>query len=724
MRKISVLAVFLGFFLAFTLPYSVNAQPYLSHKTDDIGIYRACSEFELNNFKELPKIDDKMVSIKQKTEIIGGIKTGEWFFKYNEPFMEKTIDKIKITPNVTCFKNLTCYTENITEYTFKDVQRIRTLWLSYADFISKAKSISTIKDQQIQLVKYCANIEREWTEKGFEISVDIIPEFAGVSYPVYAWWNSSWSYYKTITIENINPSKILYANYTINISLDTSDLGKFQADCDDVRIVYKDAIELDRNITKCTTMFSQVWFALQDNISASSNDTDYKVYYGNPATTAGPKDRNNVWNVVPWLYGNQTMLYFMEDNYTRNLTDSGFWDNNASQWTYFYPNEGYKESLEVGCLFGQCRNFIDAPANYEYAVNNDGSNPELDTGTGDFSVAFWIKNEMNYYDLRLLVDWRFYPGELGGTIYYQADETLYGEINGPGAGSFGCDATTVMSLDKWYHAVMVANQSACYIYIDGVMDGGAIGIAQGDLFTPASGIFIGDRADSTNADFVGVLDNFMWFDRALTQNEIIRMYHNPNNPQTYLSSEGSSGPAPYLDTQLIAPMDGFNSSSGDIGFQFNFSSSCATATCQLFVNSTGYGINWSADNATTTTIMNNATFGIGLYDWFVICNCTALSDASDNWTLNVTGYTVIPVILAPNFSVSAKFCYNEHYLYVAEPCTGNCSIFQYLIYCQNGCSNSTIIGLGEAGCIESDLLLLFLAFLVIIAFLISIRWLQ
>jgi len=69
----------------------------------------------------------------------------------------------------------------------------------------------------------------------------------GIKFDDWAWWNGDYDYYKQLTITpNIYD---VYNGTTINLTMDTATLisaGKMQNDCDDLRIVYNDEIELDR----------------------------------------------------------------------------------------------------------------------------------------------------------------------------------------------------------------------------------------------------------------------------------------------------------------------------------------------------------------------------------------------------------------------------------------------------------------------------------------------
>lgn len=113
------------------------------------------------------------------------------------------------------------------------------------------------------------------------------------------WWNSNWSYAQTITI-GVGPNTPLngYNGYSVRLLVDTTDPTRFQAGCDDLRIVYWNGIanlEIDRDTYNCGAATTEVWFALQADIAANSSDSNYFLYYGNPSAGSPPADRSLVY---------------------------------------------------------------------------------------------------------------------------------------------------------------------------------------------------------------------------------------------------------------------------------------------------------------------------------------------------------------------------------------------------------------------------------------------
>ncbi len=126
-------------------------------------------------------------------------------------------------------------------------------------------------------------------------------------------------------------------------------------------------------------------------------------------------------------------------------------------------------------------------------------------------------------------------------------------------------------------------------------------------------------------------------------------------------------------------------------FTFNFTGENASASCELFINDTSFGVNSSVLNNTNTGIYANASISDGAKNWYV--NCTNGSTTmSDIWFLNVdttnpvvnityptaTNYTTAPTTL--NFTYTETNCENAWYSndsgvtnYSVQACTSNFS---------------------------------------------------
>jgi hypothetical protein len=117
------------------------------------------------------------------------------------------------------------------------------------------------------------------------------------------WWNQSYGYRKRITVVN-NVASSLSSGYSVYLTENTASLmsaGKMLSGGNDLRILYWNAtssiwIELNRDVVNINTALTKVWFKTQKDISASSSDSNYYIYYGNPSAVNPPANRRNVYD--------------------------------------------------------------------------------------------------------------------------------------------------------------------------------------------------------------------------------------------------------------------------------------------------------------------------------------------------------------------------------------------------------------------------------------------
>jgi hypothetical protein len=114
------------------------------------------------------------------------------------------------------------------------------------------------------------------------------------------WWNTNYDYRRQITIVN-NAASTLDTGYSVCVTMDTASLfseDKMRPNGRDLRVAYlSDSIwsELDRDVIDVNSASTQIWFKTQASIEASSADSNYYVYYGNPSSGSPPADKSNVY---------------------------------------------------------------------------------------------------------------------------------------------------------------------------------------------------------------------------------------------------------------------------------------------------------------------------------------------------------------------------------------------------------------------------------------------
>jgi len=119
------------------------------------------------------------------------------------------------------------------------------------------------------------------------------------SAPALADW-SDWDYSAQLDVRN-NATALLPSGYTVSFVLDTQSLvslGQMQANCADLRVTHNDGgteSELDRLVEGCNTSATTVTFRTQAEVGIGSTDTDYRLYYSNPAAANPPQNPSNVY---------------------------------------------------------------------------------------------------------------------------------------------------------------------------------------------------------------------------------------------------------------------------------------------------------------------------------------------------------------------------------------------------------------------------------------------
>jgi len=143
-------------------------------------------------------------------------------------------------------------------------------------------------------VRFCSDFTREKTSKGWEISIDHVPEFAGMSYPEYIWWNSSYS--NRTCWKVTNPYASAETNITFKFYLNMSTFTMASENCTDVEWGNQTSGLGYWNSTGCnnTGQVNTTWWVNAPTV-ATNNETKLCMYYnssdddtpGADITTAG-----------------------------------------------------------------------------------------------------------------------------------------------------------------------------------------------------------------------------------------------------------------------------------------------------------------------------------------------------------------------------------------------------------------------------------------------------
>ena len=199
------------------------------------------------------------------------------------------------------------------------------------------------------------------------LSVDVSPQNNFVSLssdagPGGTWWDNRYSYREKLTVTA--GTVAVPAGYSVSVSFNHASLvtgGKSLASGNDLRVVYWTGsawTELDRALDAASAWNSaatKIWFKSQPAILASSSDSGYYLYYGNPSAASPPANPANIY-------------LFFDDFETGGLSkwtvESGLWQTatdqaHAGTYALKYPAESsgdrYLSALpvlnEVGVYF-------------------------------------------------------------------------------------------------------------------------------------------------------------------------------------------------------------------------------------------------------------------------------------------------------------------------------------------------------------------------------------
>ena len=633
-------SAYMGLFIALVLVSAgilpaVNASPELVHLYDELDVFRGCSYYDLTGFDSLKQFDEMTLYMDKVNTVSGAPSTGRWEYEYTRKVLE-TDERWDCTLVPDIWPNMTPRLVDSCKLIKTPVVREYTEWLDFVKFIMGPGSDHT--SIPVQRVRYCAAITPVIGKAGASYSIDVIPKFDGVTYSHLNWWNATWIFRRTINISNPNATDILYANWTINISIDTTDTIRFMANCSDLRIVCNDTYEIARNVTGCRTSSTQVWFSLQSNISAGSSNTDCSVYYGNQYATspsATLTDYRNVFGGIYWqMMQNVTAIYPMEWYNTSVINDTivPMDDGRESKQT------GYK--AKTGGLWGESVHFT-APG--AAARDNDYDIPAAAkmnlSKSKDFAISMWVMlNASNWAGQQLLLDGRYAASEYGIYLEQLSTGKLLLGINGPGVGYVACDtsaAVTPLLNFTWTHVLALGNQSACSIYVNGNNASYGSGTAQGTFADPGYSIHVGDRYDSaSDGDFQGWIDNLVFMNRTLSALDIDMLYYYPAHPPATLSAEEAG--AGYAT--LTSPANTtYPTSTTAIPITWSV---IGNKTCSTASYSFNGGANVTIGCANSTLDVSDIGEALNLFEFFVTFTDGTTDDTHVYFTLYYAAYNL------------------------------------------------------------------------------------
>jgi len=204
-------------------------------------------------------------------------------------------------------------------------------------------------------------------------------------------------------------------------------------------------------------------------------------------------------------------------------------------WWKFDETSGTDADDTVGTTDGTLENGAgwDASGKLNGALDLDGDNDvvevvdddTLDVGADDsVTFAIWFKatgDDENQY---------LFSKDDSGDKYYlklESDGDLKAVIDEDGAGK---SATLTVSGnyddDAWHHVVIVVNRTSdiMYIYVDGNQEGSDNDISNVGDISNSGNLYIGAKDSSGTDEFGGLIDEFRFYDEALSSSQVTALY--------------------------------------------------------------------------------------------------------------------------------------------------------------------------------------------------------
>ena len=321
---------------------------------------------------------------------------------------------------------------------------------------------------------------------------------------VDAWWDSSWNYYKTISVQNTNATDAAPIQ-TATFTMDTQTLisaGKMQSDCDDLRILLNDTTELDRYIEGCNTATTNISFKLSESIPASTTSTNYSVYYGNAGAGAGESNWTNIF------------MQPVDEN-----TIVSLWFEEASGAIYDHTPNSVDWSVSGNPTYQAANGLVG------YSMDFDGSGDYIDNST-DFPDLVALNTAGS-------IEFGVYQDAKSGTdyIYNFGNDTssyVYALVNPDGGtklrlvcGGLGADtAVGVFNSATLYNITITWDSTSCTLYVNGVSKATVSTVSHS--WDTLNDWTIGRYLGASGYEFSGKIDEFRISNTARTVNSYER----------------------------------------------------------------------------------------------------------------------------------------------------------------------------------------------------------
>lgn len=372
------------------------------------------------------------------------------------------------------------------------------------------------------------------------------------------WYNDSWTYRKSITIDHSKVTSDL-SNYPMLVDVsDTALAAKAQDDGDDIVFTAGDGTtQLDHEIESFNGSSGSIstWVKVPQ-VNASAPDTTIYLYYNN----SGVGNQENPAGV--WTNGYQSVWHLNESpgDGVANHEDSTSTDNTGSPENF---EDGGSGSTDAA---GQIDGADDFAGDDDYVSTTN----ELATLRSTATFSVWVKTTQTGDNTM----WQA-PGLSGIEESGGGDDVFWGWINASGhigvmaANTPGAMSTTPINDDSWHYVTLTRDSPSgeVEVYVDGELEATATS-ATGDITNTFSSLGRIEDTGGSPEYFDGVLDEPRISGSVRSAGWIETTFNNTNDP----SSFHTVGPE---ETNSTFVFDGSGSSDPDgsvVTYKWDFES--------------------------------------------------------------------------------------------------------------------------------------------------------
>jgi len=329
------------------------------------------------------------------------------------------------------------------------------------------------------------------TSKTTTITIDGNKSVTAVFIETPNWWNTSWNYRRTITIDHTKVVGEL-TDFPVLIEITDSGLaGKAQSDGDDFVFIDASNNKLDHQIELYDNSTGRLIVWVKVPLLSSTADTLLYMYYGNP-TCENQQNSTAVWDA------NYKLVLHLNEN-IGTLYDSTINGNNGTSFGSLVQG--------VAGAIGNCVEF------------NGGyiELPRVCTSEVQFTFSAWIyaRSGARYF----ISEWW---GVRGAFLQVYADSRVEFYVN-------DIRVFSPITLNQWYYVVGTFDGATAWLYING---GSPASTPASNPIWPAQNMYIGDRSDH-NRKFNGFIDEVRVSNVARSATWILTEYNNQFNPEAF-----------------------------------------------------------------------------------------------------------------------------------------------------------------------------------------------